>query len=190
LLLPERFFFITSLCLAEKTQFQFPQLSQSHRTLPVIMKKLLLTILIFTFNFGFSQTKTEIDLLLNEIAKTKVSKEIAKTEPGKKLINYSLKILPALTEFFTDTAETNVKSECIERNLNKGEIAIIVADRIESMPYFRVTGIQNCLFTFCEKNLNYIEYYFPAIKRDGIENFKSKYIAWLKSEERTKLKRT
>ena len=128
--------------------------------------------------------------MLNVIAKTKDSKEITKTESAKKLYNYGLKLLPTLTEFFTDQTETNVKSECIERNLTKGEIAIIMADRIEAMPYFRVTGIQNCLFTFCEKNLNYIEYYLPAIKRDGIEKFKSKYIAWLKSNERTKLKRT
>jgi hypothetical protein len=152
--------------------------------LQAIMRKTHLIILFFTFNFGFSQTKTEMNLLLNEIAETKDSKEITKTEQGRKLIEYGWKLLPILAEFFTDQTETNVKSECIERNLTKGEIAIIIADQIEMMPYATVTGVQNCLLTFCEKNINLIEYYFPYIKRDGIEKFQRKYNQWLVSSER------
>ena len=52
------------------------------------------------------------------------------------------------------------------------------------MPYFTVTGIQNCLITFCENNPNLIEYYLWSIKRDGTEQFKEKYLAWLGSDDR------
>ncbi|MBD8487340.1 hypothetical protein IFO69_01130 [Echinicola sp. CAU 1574] len=68
--------------------------------------------------------------------------------------------------------------------MNKGEIAIIMADRIEGMPYARVTGIQNCTLTFCKKNANLIEYYLPFIERDGIEKFQEKYMEWLASDDR------
>lgn len=52
------------------------------------------------------------------------------------------------------------------------------------MPYARVTGIQNCTLTFCEKNANLIEYYLPFIKRDGIEKFQENYMNWLASDDR------
>lgn len=150
--------------------------------LPAIMKKRHLIILIFTFNFGLSQTNTEIDSLLNEIARIENSKEIINTNEGKKIIDYGWKLLPKLSEFFTDKTKTNVRSECVGRNLTKGEIAIILADKIEGMPYAQITGIQNCLAAFCEKNMNFIEFYLDFIKIDGVEKFQVKYNEWLKSD--------
>ena len=123
---------------------------------------------------------------MGEIAKTDNSKEISKTEQAQKIIQYGNKILPILADFFTDRTITNVKSECIERNLTKGEIAIIMADRIEIMPYFELTGVQNCLMTFCENNINFIEYYLSYIHRDGTEKFQKKYNEWLLSDYRIK----
>lgn len=149
------------------------------------MKKQLLITFILIFNFGLSQTKTEIDSLLNEISKTENSKEIRNTNEAKKFVDYGWKILPILSDFFTDQTETNVKSECVSRNLTKGEIAIIISDAIEGMPYAKITGVQNCTLTFCEKNLNLIEYYLDFIKSDGIEKFQTKYNLWLASDERT-----
>ncbi len=150
------------------------------------MKKIgliLLTILL-NLNWSFSQTKSEIDSLLNGIAETENSKGITKTEQAKKIIAFGENSLKTLAEFFTDSTLTIIKSDCQERNLTKGEIAIIMADRIEGMPYFTVTGIQNCLATFCENNPNLIEYYLWAIKRDGTEKFKEKYLDWLESDDR------
>ena len=147
------------------------------------MKKVLLITFFFIFIFGFSQTKTEIESLLNKIAENKDSKEITITEEGKKLISFGWKSLSMLTYFFTDQTETNVKSECLGRNLTTGEVAIIMADRIEGMPYERVTGIENCTLTFCEKNINLIEFYLPYIQRDGIEKFQMKYREWLASDD-------
>ncbi|AUC80755.1 hypothetical protein [Lacinutrix sp. Bg11-31] len=150
------------------------------------MKKIgliLLTILL-NLNLSFSQTESEIDLLLNGISKTENSKEITKTEQSKKIIAFGENSLKTLAEFFTDSTLTKVKSECQERNLTKGEIAIIIADRIEGMPYFIVTGVQNCTMEFCENNPNLIEYYLPWIEKDGGKLFKEKYINWLASYDR------
>ncbi len=143
-------------------------------------------------NLGLAQTKSEIDSLLNGISITENSKGIAKTEQAEKIIAYGQNALPILAELFTDSTLTKVKSECQERNLTKGELAIIVADRIELMPYFTLTGVQNCLVSFCEENQNFIEYYIWKISQDGLENFQRKYMDWLVSSERldwpTKLK--
>lgn len=150
------------------------------------MKKIRLTLIIgiLISNFGFSQSKSEIENLLDGISKIENSREITKTEQAEKLIEYGWRILPTLAEFFTDQTLTNVKSECNDRILSKGEIGIIVADRIEGMPYARVTGIQNCTLTFCEKNANLIEYYLPFIKSNGIEKFQENYLNWLASDDR------
>ena len=150
------------------------------------MKKNYLTLIIgiLIWNIGFSQSKSDIENLLDEISKVEDSKEISKTEQAKKLMKYGWRILPTLAEFFTDQTLTNIESGCNNRNLKKGEVAIIMADRIEGMPYARVTGIQNCTFTFCDKNPNLIEYYLPFIERDGIENFQKKYLKWLASDDR------
>jgi hypothetical protein len=157
------------------------------------MKKIRLIIIIsiLNLNFGLAQTESELDTLLNGIAKTENSKGITKTEQAEKIITYGEKSLLILAKFFTDQTLTNVKSECQERNLTKGEIAIIMADQIQRMPYAKLTGIQNCLLTFCENNPNLIEYYLWAIKRDGTEKFQEKYrdwIAWTKLSDKEKRK--
>ena len=69
------------------------------------MKKIgliLLTILL-NFNLSFSQTESEIDLLLNGISETESSKEITKTEQAKKIIAFGENSLTTLAEFFTDS---------------------------------------------------------------------------------------
>ena len=150
------------------------------------MKNIRLTLIIIVLisNFGFSQSKSEIENLLDGISTIENSKEITKTKQAEKLIEYGWRILPTLAEFFSNQTLTEIKSECNNRILNKGEIAIIMADRIEGMPYARVTGIQNCTLTFCEKNANLIEYYLPFIERNGIKKFETKYTEWLASNDR------
>ena len=108
---------------------------------------------------------------MDGIYKTQNSKEITKTEQAEKLIEYGWRILPILAKFFVDQDKTDVKSKCIERNLSQWQISIIIAYRIEMMPYYPLIGTQNCLLTFCEKNLDFVEYYLPFIQRDGIEQF-------------------
>ncbi len=143
---------------------------------------ILFLTLLLNLNFSFSQTKSEIDSLLIGIVETKNSKGISKTEQAEKIISFGEKSLPILAEFFTDSTQTKVKSECHGRNLNKGEIAIIIADQIDRIPYALVIGVQNCLHEFCKDNPNLIEYYLPWINRDGFINFKEKYMSWLSGE--------
>ncbi|MFS4494493.1 hypothetical protein [Maribacter sp. 2308TA10-17] len=144
----------------------------------------ILFAILLNFNVGLSQTLPEIDSLLNGISEIENSKGITKTGQAEKIIAFGESSLTTLAEFFTDTTITKVKSECQERNLTKGEIAIIMADRIEGMPYATITGVQNCLLTFCTGNVNLIEYYLWAIKDSGMENFKEKYKKWLLSDDR------
>ncbi|WP_139959908.1 hypothetical protein [Flavicella sediminum] len=121
---------------------------------------------------------------MDGISKIRNSKEITKTEQAAKLIGFGWRILPTLAEYFTDQTLTNIKSECQNRILNKGEVAIIVADRIEGMPYAKVTGIENCTLNFCENNANLIEYYLLFIQRDGIKKFQKNYLNWLVNNDR------
>ena len=89
------------------------------------MRKIRLTLLfgILISGFAISQSKSDVENFLNEISKIDNSKNITKTKQAEKLIEYGWRILPTLAEFFTDQTITNVKSECHDRNLNKGEIA-------------------------------------------------------------------
>ena len=152
------------------------------------MKKfgLIISVLLLNLNLGFSQTESKIDSLLIGIAETENSKEIIKTVQAEKIRAFGENSLIILAGFFTDTTLTKVKSECLNRNLTKGEIAIIMADRIESMPYFTVTRIQNCTLTFCENNPNRIEYYFSINNYLNNKVFKERYVEWLFSEDRLK----
>jgi hypothetical protein len=144
------------------------------------MKKIrIVLIVIMLQNFGFAQSKSEIDSLLVIVSTTQNSKDISKSLAFKKIENYKNKALPILAEFFTNAQLTKVYSECQSKNLTKGEIAIIVADKIKMMPYAALTGVQNCLLIFCEKNPNFIEYYFNQIQERGIAEFQKKYIDWL-----------
>ena len=157
-----------------------------HLPLPASMKSIRLIILISVLNLNFvsSQTKSEINLLLNGISEIENSVEITKTIQAEKIISFGQNSLTILAQFFTDSTLTKIKSECQKRNLTKGEIAIIMADRIEIMPYGRLTGVQNCTADFCDDNPNWIEYYFPWIKQDGIKIFKIKYLNWLHDKKR------
>ena len=148
------------------------------------MKKigLLFLTLFLNLNLSYSQTEFEIDSLLTGIAETENSSEIIKTEQAEKIIAFGEKSLPILAELFTDSTQTKVKSECNSRNLTKGELAIIMADQIDRMPYALLTGVQNCLLEFCPNNPNLIEYYLSSINRDGFSKFKDKYISWLSED--------
>lgn len=133
----------------------------------------------FLFDKSFSQSREEIDSLLSVVIGIQNSKHIVTNPAAIKIITYGDKVLPLLASIFQDTTRTQVKSDCQAVLLNKGEIAIIIADRIELMPYAFLTGIQNCLLAFCEDNPNLIEYYLYAIRRDGAQLFERKYSDWL-----------
>lgn len=63
---------------------------------------------------------------------------------------------------------------------------MVMADHIEMMPYALLTGLQNCILTFCEENPNRIEYYFDAIEVMSRSRFRTNYLTWLNSKTRKK----
>ena len=130
-------------------------------------------------NLAFSQSTIEIDSLLNRIAEIESSKDIIKTDQALKIISYGKKSLPILSGYFADTTQTKLYSECNNRTLKRGEIAIIMADAIQRMPYLRITGIQYCDIIYCQDNPNWIEYYLYAINRGGLDNFQRNFNEWL-----------
>ena len=76
------------------------------------MKKTIFTflIIILNLNLSFSQTKSEIDSLLNGISETENSKEITETEQAKKIIAFGENSLTTLAEFFTDSTLSETSS--------------------------------------------------------------------------------
>jgi hypothetical protein len=155
-------------------------------TLAAIMKQLLfsLTFILLFSIASMSQSRVTIDSLLTFGNTVVNSRDLTLNPQAKQIINYGSKALSTLAAHFTDTAKSLIQSDCRDRYLTKGEVAIILADRIEVMPYFLLTRIQNCLADFCKDNPNLIEYYLDAIRRDSVEKFRSRYNQWLTSRER------
>jgi hypothetical protein len=105
-----------------------------------------------------------------------------------KLIAVGEKILPELAKEFTNWTITGVFSRCQDRYLTRGELAIIIADRIEGMPYYKLTNFENCMLDFCENNPNFVEYYLNYI-RHQIKLFQHRYTEWLADPDRQKYRK-
>ena len=147
--------------------------------------RLICLILLFTGNTTWAQSPAGLDSLLSHLSGN--SRHLTKIIAVKKFISQGTISLPALAANFTDTTLSKVFSNCTGRYLTKGEIAIILADRIETMPYFTLTGLQNCLLESCDDNPNFVEYYFYFIRVRGMTKaFQRRYVEWLSSVERKK----
>jgi hypothetical protein len=120
------------------------------------------------------EVNKSINLIVKEITN---SDAISTCEHGKKLLNSGLEILPYLKEKFTDSTETKVYSTHNKRNLTFGELAIIVAGNIKTIPIAKVLGIQQCTPPI---DLN-IEHFLWAIKKNP-KRFIENYNIWLKEE--------
>ena len=151
------------------------------------MKEIFTIVLSLVSLLGAGQQVISVDSILIDTYKVTNSKEIIQTSGAKILISSGPKVINQLVKQFSDSTRTNVYSDCQNRFLRKGDIAVIIADHIEPMPYTRLTGIQNCLFKFCENNPNRIEYYLYAITENRFVDFQSAYLSWLNSNERKQL---
>ncbi len=134
----------------------------------------------------FGQSQLHIDLMLDDVVTVDSSQNIANNTSAIQIIDLGKSQLPYLMDHFGDSTITQVYSSCVSRNLTRGEIAIIIADRIEFMPYFQLTGLQNCTLSYCDASPNFIEYYLNRIQQQGIADFTTKYSTWLTSKERRK----
>ncbi len=148
-------------------------------------RTLVLSIAFISFSsIVYGQSRTQIEDLLIDVCKISDSKDIIRNESTMKISDYQEDALNILTDFFTDNSKTEVYSKCLKRRLNRGEVAIILCDRIEIIPYFELIGIQNRGLSFCKDNPNFVEAYLDIIKKQSVEKFKDKYIQWLHSEDR------
>lgn len=124
-------------------------------------------------------------LLLQIDSATTNSKFIINNPIAEEIKKKGRPMIPLLMKHFADTTETSIYSECIGRDLRLGEVAFIITESIDFMPLFLVTGIQNCLLTFCEDNPNAIEYYFPKeFENERLSSYASNYEDWYYSEDR------
>jgi len=148
------------------------------------MKSPLLIILYTLFcSIGTAQTDNNIDLALSQL--TGQSENIIKNDMVINLLANGKPLLPVLSAKFTDNTTSAVFSKCTGRYLTKGELAIILADHIDSMPYFLLTGMENCMLESCEDNPNFVEYYLNFIKKRGITaTVQKRYDEWLKDRRR------
>lgn len=135
-----------------------------------------------------AQPTDYVDELITQL--NGASENISKDSSVIKLIKKGEVTLPTLSKHFTDTANSSVFSNCVGRLLTKGEIAIIIADRVEGMPYYTLTEFQNCTLETCKGNPNLVEYYLNFIKLRGMtKTFKNRYDEWLKSSDRKKYRK-
>jgi hypothetical protein len=150
------------------------------------MGRILLIIVLTTCILTSSaQTHDEITDVLTALSGQ--SEFLTKDPSVTKLFDRGETILPTLAKHFTDSLKSDVFSKCMGRYLTRGEIAIIIADHVEGMPYFTLTGLQNCTLESCKGNPNFIEYYLDFIKFRGMtKTFQKRYEDWLKSSDRKK----
>ena len=149
----------------------------------MIRLPLLLVVLMVCSLTSLAQTQSDLNALLARLSGQ--SEHITKNISVLKFVSKGKELLPVLCGKFTDSTKSLVFSKCANRLLTRGEIAIIIADRIESMPYFLLTGLQNCTMDMCKDNPNVVEYYLDFIKLRGMTaTFQKRYIDWLKSKER------
>ena len=147
----------------------------------------ILSIIVLTIFWLTSSAQTQDDVTGVLTTLSGQSEYISKDSSATKLIYKGAKILPILSKCFTDTTKSKVFSKCTGRYLTRGELAIILADQIEGMPYFTLTGLQNCTLESCDKNPNFIEYYLEFIRFRGMTQlFQKRYNDWLESANRKK----
>lgn len=120
-------------------------------------------------------SKLGINEMLFQIASEVTSSDqIENNQTAKFLISEGEKVLPLLIKNFTDSTETTIFSSINKRNLEIGELAIILAGEIKPIPIAKVIGIQQCTPPFDMK----IESYLWKI-RENPDEFMLQYTKWM-----------
>ena len=118
------------------------------------------------------------------------SEDIIKDSFANKIIVAGTNNLKELSSNFVDSSVSKVYSKCTNRFLQKGEVALILADHIKRIPYFSLIGLQNCTFETCEKNPNTVEYYLEFMKSRGmLKDFHLRYNKWLRNSVKKKYRK-
>lgn len=167
------------------TNIKYRHIANAFTLVRIMKPPLILMALTISCFTSLTQAQNGIDALLTGLSGQ--SENMTKDTSVIKLISKGEKMLPTLPKKFTDSTKSSVFSKCAGRYLTRGELAIILADRIERMPYFTLTGFQNCMLQSCDNNLNFVEYYLDFIKLRGMTaTFQKRYDNWLSSSDRKK----
>lgn len=125
------------------------------------------------------------ELLQSIDSATTNSKSITDNSIANSIQERGRPMLPLLMKHLSDTTETCIYSDCIGRNLRLGEVVFTILESVDGIPYFLITGIENCTLTFCDDNPNGIEYYFPAeFDSKRLSRYASNYEEWYYSADR------
>lgn len=126
-----------------------------------------------------NQEEFEIKRIINLLAKQKIASSLIFHSPqGKQIIDKGEKVLPYLQFSFADTVTSRVYSLANNRYLKRGEIAILIAGSIKTIPIAYVVGVQQCIRPF---DFN-IEHYLWKIEKDP-KYFNERYKEWIQEEK-------
>jgi hypothetical protein len=107
-------------------------------------QKILLLSLIVAFNFSFSQTKTELEMLIKDVGLTTNSIYITSSKSYQTIASYGSKVLPKLFEHFDNKTPSNTWFNCKKEVLTLGELAVLIAHQIAPIPkalYLKTTSL-------------------------------------------------
>ncbi|TVZ55827.1 hypothetical protein OD91_1095 [Lutibacter sp. Hel_I_33_5] len=147
--------------------------------------------MIFNSFCSYSQTNEKIEHLLDEILLIDGNyNNIIESKQANELISYGEKILPKLTFFFTSLEISKLSYKCYNYNFTKGEISIMIAERIEPIPNFKIKyPVENYLWAGCKGFPKWVNYNIQKIRVGGLEQFKLIYTKWLNSSKRKRINR-
>ncbi len=144
-----------------------------------------LALLLFSLSFGLDgqDSSTPVCDCLARLEQELDSKEI-KDHPCLGRIIGQVEDPLLLINDLDNVDSSLVYSHCKSRYLTFGEVALIVMERIEHIPYATALGIQNCTHAHCEDNLNLIEYFFSYWDDFTYDNLFDEYRDYLHSSRR------
>lgn len=99
------------------------------------------------------------------------------------IVHYDTSAIKYLAQRITDTTETSIPIECTTLNYRIGDLAILLINDIEQIPWAAVTNIQWCIFSRCSM----LPEAFLEWVATNRAKFRSQYLTYWASEERREI---
>lgn len=139
--------------------------------------------LVVSFSLQGQASSTPICDCIAQLEQELDSKEIKEISCLKQLIA-RIEDPIFLIDDLDNVDSSMVYSQCKSRHLTYGEVAFIIMEHIEPIPYSMALGIQNCTHAHCADNANLIEYFYTYWDTYTYDYLFGKYFEYLHSEER------
>jgi hypothetical protein len=156
----------------------------------------LLIISFLTSRVCMGQTQTSIRQMIGMIKdvpfKYKIANRFGKPTPGVDIRedtwygiikNYDSAAIKYLIPLIADTTTTNISSACIPGKYRRGDIAVLLINEIEPIPYATVTNMQGCVPSGCG---TIPEGFFSYISGNRL-TFQAAYQTYFHSKERLEI---